>query len=64
VLVEGIDSATELRVALDCGADLLVGDLLARPALAGSIFNAERRRIDGLLETQDRNSAKVIPLFA
>jgi EAL domain-containing protein (putative c-di-GMP-specific phosphodiesterase class I) len=52
VLVEGIEQPTQLRVALDGGADLLQGFLLGRPALAGTIFNEEpisaERLLDGI----------------
>ncbi|MEP6566100.1 MAG: EAL domain-containing protein [Mesorhizobium sp.] len=58
VLVEGIEQSVHLRVALEGGVDLLQGFLLARPALAGTIFNEEPLRIDTLLGTDN----KVIPL--
>jgi EAL domain-containing protein (putative c-di-GMP-specific phosphodiesterase class I) len=58
VLVEGIEQATHLRVALDAGVDLLQGFLLARPALAGTIFNEEPLSIDALLGMDN----KVVPL--
>lgn len=38
VLVEGIESADQLEVALGGGADLVEGDFLAHPTLAGAIF--------------------------
>ncbi|TGP19191.1 MULTISPECIES: EAL domain-containing protein [unclassified Mesorhizobium] len=57
VLVEGIEQATHLRVALDGGVDLLQGFHLARPALAGTIFN-EPLSIDALLGMDN----KVVPL--
>lgn len=41
VLVEGIEQPSQLRVALEGGADLLQGFLLGRPALAGTIFDEE-----------------------
>ncbi|MFA6156958.1 EAL domain-containing protein [Mesorhizobium sp.] len=59
VLVEGIENATHLRVALDGGADLLQGYYLARPALAGTVFEEEPLHTDALLG----RDAKVIPLF-
>lgn len=49
VLIEGIQTAGELRVALDSGADLLQGYHLARPALAGTIFDPEPRQLAELL---------------
>jgi len=58
VLVEGIEQSVHLRVALEGGVDLLQGFLLARPALAGTIFNEEPLRIDTLLDADN----KVIPL--
>ncbi len=59
VLVEGIEQPDQLRVALDGGADLLQGFLLAKPALVGTIFPEAPLALDDLL----RPSAKVIPLF-
>ena len=58
VLVEGIEQATHLRVALDGGVDLLQGYHLARPALAGTVFDEEPLSIDALLGTDN----KVVPL--
>jgi EAL domain-containing protein (putative c-di-GMP-specific phosphodiesterase class I) len=58
VLVEGIENARHLRVALEGGVDLLQGFHLARPALAGTIFNEEPLSIDALLGA----SNKVVPL--
>jgi EAL domain-containing protein (putative c-di-GMP-specific phosphodiesterase class I) len=59
VLVEGVENATHLRVALDGGVDLLQGFYLARPALAGTLFDEEPLSIDRLLG-RDSN---VVPLF-
>ena len=59
VLVEGIEQSNHLRVALDGGVDLLQGYHLARPALAGTIFNEEPMPIDLLLGME----SKVVPLF-
>jgi EAL domain-containing protein (putative c-di-GMP-specific phosphodiesterase class I) len=59
VLVEGIEQPAQLRVALDAGADLLQGFLLARPALTGTLLSAEPLAIESLIKP----SAKVIPLF-
>ncbi|MER8747759.1 EAL domain-containing protein [Mesorhizobium sp. M1050] len=59
VLVEGIEQPTHLRVALEGGVDLLQGFFLARPALAGTIFDEEPLHIDTLLG----NVGNVIPLF-
>jgi EAL domain-containing protein (putative c-di-GMP-specific phosphodiesterase class I) len=59
VLVEGIEQPNHLRVALDAGADLLQGFLLARPALAGTIFTEEPLAVDGLLGRDN----KIVPLF-
>jgi len=59
VLVEGIEQPVHLRVALDGGVDLLQGYLLARPALAGTIFNEEPLVVDALLGRENN----VVPLF-
>jgi len=59
VLVEGIEQPAQLGVALEAGADLLQGLLLARPVLTGTLFSAEPLEINELL----RPAAKVIPLF-
>jgi len=58
VLVEGIEQASHLRVALDAGVDLLQGFHLARPAPAGTIFNEEPLSVDALFGAGD----KVVPL--
>ncbi len=58
VLVEGIEQATHLRVALDGGVDLLQGFHLGRPKLAGTIFNREPLSIETLLGADN----KVVPL--
>lgn len=50
VLVEGIETAEQLKVALDTGAELLQGFLLAEPALAGTIFNTTPLNIEALLQ--------------
>jgi len=39
ILVEGIETPHELHAAINAGADLLQGYLLARPALAGTIID-------------------------
>ena len=39
VLVEGIESALQLRIAHEAGVDYYQGYLLGRPAMAGTIFN-------------------------
>ena len=59
VLVEGIERPEQLRVALDAGADLLQGYLLARPVLTGTLLPETPLSIDGLI----RPPAKIIPLF-
>ncbi|MGX5828287.1 EAL domain-containing protein [Mesorhizobium sp. 43Arga] len=59
VLVEGIEQPVHLRVALDGGVDLLQGYLLARPALAGTIFDEEPLSVDALLGRENN----VVPLF-
>jgi EAL domain-containing protein (putative c-di-GMP-specific phosphodiesterase class I) len=59
VLVEGIEEPRHLDVALEAGADLLQGFLLARPALTGTLLDAGPLAVDRLL----RPAAKIIPLF-
>lgn len=58
VLVEGIETAGQLAVALDCGADWLSGPLLAPAAPAGAVFPERPLDIDALLDRR-----RVIPLF-
>jgi hypothetical protein len=58
VLVQGIGTTAELRVALDAGANWLSGPLLAPAALAGAIFPEETVQIESLLDQR-----RVIPLF-
>ncbi|MGX5803129.1 EAL domain-containing protein [Bradyrhizobium sp. Arg314] len=58
VLVEGIEHAQHLRVALEGGVDLLQGFHLARPAPAGTIFKEEPLSVDALLDADN----KVVPL--
>jgi EAL domain-containing protein (putative c-di-GMP-specific phosphodiesterase class I) len=58
ILIDGIETASELRVAIDCGADMLCGSLLAPPALAGAVFPDQPLAIEGLLAER-----RVIPLF-
>lgn len=58
VLVQGIATAGELRVALDSGADWLSGPLLAPAALAGAVFPEETLPVEALLDER-----RVIPLF-
>ena len=58
VLVEGIEHAQHLRVALGGGVDLLQGFHLARPALAGTVFKEEPLSVDDLLDAAN----KVLPL--
>jgi EAL domain-containing protein (putative c-di-GMP-specific phosphodiesterase class I) len=49
VLVEGIDDAAQLRIALDSGADLLQGRLLGRRVLAGTFLDEEPIELARLL---------------
>ena len=49
LLVQGIETAVELKAALDAGADHLQGMLLCKPALAGAIFDDQPRSIKALL---------------
>ncbi len=59
VLVDGVETPAQLRVALDARAEFLQGCLLARPALAGTIFDPTPLDIAGLLQAD----AKVVSLF-
>jgi len=59
ILVGGIETMTQLRVAVDGQADLLQGRLLAPPALAGTIFDEGSLSLEKLLDTP----GKVVPLF-
>jgi EAL domain-containing protein (putative c-di-GMP-specific phosphodiesterase class I) len=58
VLVEGVATAGELRVALDSGADWLSGPLLAPVALSGAVLPEDALQIETLLD-----QGRVIPLF-
>ena len=58
VIVDGIATETMLRVALDSGADLLCGPLLAPTALAGALFPDTPVTIESLLAER-----RVITLF-
>lgn len=51
VLVDGIDTAGQLRIALDAGADHFQGDFLACMAPAGSVFDERPVPIAALLDT-------------
>lgn len=59
VLIEGIETPRHLAAALDAGADLVQGYLLARPTLVGFPFDVNPLALAHLF----RNEAKVIPLF-
>lgn len=59
VLVEGIEESSQLKLALEGGADLLQGLLLAPPALAGTLFRTEPLALERLL----KDAGKVVPLF-
>ena len=50
VLVEGIETSADLAAALAAGADFLQGYYLARPALAGTIFDDTPLGIGVLLD--------------
>ncbi|WEX11198.1 EAL domain-containing protein [Chelativorans sp. AA-79] len=60
VLIQGIETAAQLRVAMQAGADFVQGYLLGRPKLAGSIFDLNPLHIEGLFASGER----VVPLFA
>lgn len=53
VLVEGIETAWQLRIALEAGADFFQGYLLGRPALAGTIFDETPLAIEELIRVPD-----------
>lgn len=59
ILVGGIETVTQLRVAIEGQADLLQGRLLAPPALAGTAFEEGSLPLEKLLGS----SGKVVPLF-
>lgn len=48
-LAKGIDNPGQLGIALQAGVDLLQGDFLARPALAGTIFDESLLEVSQLL---------------
>ena len=54
VLVEGVETAHHLRVALDGGVDLLQGFYLGRPALVGTVFEYVPLAIEPLLGSPAR----------
>lgn len=58
VFVGGIETAAQLRVAVDGGADLLQGLLLAPPALSGTIFDEAPVPVEELFARPH----KVVPL--
>jgi EAL domain-containing protein (putative c-di-GMP-specific phosphodiesterase class I) len=58
VLVQGVTTGAELRVALESGANWLSGPLLAPCALAGAVFPEETLPVETLLDER-----RVIPLF-
>ena len=58
VLADGIETTAQFEAALDVGADMFQGFLLAPPFLAGSAFTQRPLRLPELL----RPHAKIIPL--
>ncbi|MCT7374883.1 EAL domain-containing protein [Chelativorans salis] len=60
VLIQGIETPSQLRVALGTGTDFLQGYLLGRPRLAGAIFDTKPLNTERLLAPGDG----VISLFA
>lgn len=59
VLVEGIETPSQLAAAIDSGADLVQGYLLGRPELAGAWFDTEPRSLARYLDPPE-----VVQLFA
>lgn len=59
VLVEGIETGNHLDAALGAGCDLLLGDLLEKPALVGSVFDDAPRGVAAYRPA----GCVVIPLF-
>lgn len=53
VLIGGIETAWQLRTALEAGADFFQGNLLGSPALAGTIFDEATRSIEELTRVPD-----------
>jgi EAL domain-containing protein (putative c-di-GMP-specific phosphodiesterase class I) len=58
VLADGVETTAQFEAALDVGADMYQGFLLAPPFLAGSAFTQRPLRLPELL----RPHAKIIPL--
>ena len=54
--LDGIETAQQLIVALEAGVDLLRGEFLAPPALAGTAFDERPLEIEALID----RPAKVI----
>lgn len=59
VFITGVERQEHLRVALDCGADFLQGQLLGGTRIAGAIFDTTPLQSSTLLSVDE----KVIPLF-
>lgn len=60
VLIDGIETTTQLEAALASGAEYVQGSRLAPPALAGTLFDSAARPLSVLLYPNE----KVVPLFA
>lgn len=56
VVIEGIETAAQLEIAADSGADFLQGFALAAPQAAGCLFDAGPRPVSGLLADAGRVS--------
>ncbi len=59
VLVEGIESADDLACALAAGADYLQGFLLARPALAGTVFDDCPLALEDIVPTHEPRQGRM-----
>jgi EAL domain-containing protein (putative c-di-GMP-specific phosphodiesterase class I) len=59
VLVEGIETPTQLQWAAEAGADYFQGYLLSRPQLAGADFDMSARSAEAIIEPH----ANVVRLF-
>lgn len=59
ILVRGIETRVQLASAIAIGCDLFQGYVLARPAIAGSVFDFSPRSLD----LEDDIESKIVSLF-